>query len=156
MMSTREKVVHAYEEDALSDLLMGKWPYYEPEEYMAPSNVPTNWRRIFEESNRLSSTTTDLPQKLTDALLAITHSPEGLYCATEAILAYLRHRAHLSPQFVIDHQRVADSIRTHLPSIEVSARTLHLDWMGPTTETLWERLQNRATTLLQDHGVIIL
>jgi hypothetical protein len=155
-MSTREKVIHAHEEDAFCDLFMGKWPYYEPEAYMAPSNVPTNWRRILEESSNLTGTRPDLPQKTTDALLAMTDSPEGLYCATEVVLAYLRHRHHWSPQFVIDHQRVANAIRTHLPAMEANARALHPDWMGPTTETLWERIQNRAITLFQDHGVSIL
>lgn len=135
---------------------MGSWPYYEPEAYMAPTNVPTNWRKVLEESSDLTSTIPDLPMKMTDALLAMTNSPKGLYCATEVVLAYLRHRAHLSPQFVIDHQRVANAIRIHLPAVEATARTLHPDWMGPSTETLWERLQNRANTLLQDHGVSIL
>jgi hypothetical protein len=156
MMSAQEKVLHAYAEDALSDLLMGRWPYCEPEAYMAPSDVPTNWRKILEALSELASTRPKVAGRVSEALIAIVHSPEGLYCATEALLTYLRHRTHLSPQFVIDEQGVADAIRSHIPGIEADARTLHLDWMGPTTETLGERLERSATTLAQDHGVCIL
>jgi hypothetical protein len=156
MMSTEEKVAHAYEEHALPDLFMGKWPYHEPEAYMAPSNVPTNWRRLLEALSLKAATTDGLCRDVNDSLVAMTNTPEGFYCAAETILTYLRHRAQFSCAFVIDYQDVANAMRLRAHTVEADARTLHLDWMGPTTETLWERLERRADTLLQEHGVHIL
>jgi hypothetical protein len=46
METVRDRVQHALASDELDLLLMGRWPYHIAEEYMAPSDVPTNWGTI--------------------------------------------------------------------------------------------------------------
>jgi hypothetical protein len=153
MMTTEEKVAHAYEENALNDLLMGMYPYYEPEAYMAPSTVPTNWRSILEALSGVSSRFPDIAAKVTAVLVSMTQSAEGLYSTTEILLAYLDLRKFMSDRFVLDETALSAAIRRQLPLVERQARSMHLDWMGPTNETLWERIVRTASLLAQEHGV---
>jgi len=156
MMSPEEKATHAYEQDALADLLMGKWPYYEPEAYMAPSNVPTNWQKILEGLSVIADRFPDVSQKVNQTLEAMTESAEGVYCALEVVLNYLDIKTHLSSRLVVDCIGITDAARSRLPLLEGQARGLHLAWMGPTTETLWERLDVTCRVLRQVHGIHVL
>jgi hypothetical protein len=135
MMSPQEKAAHAYEEGALRDLLMGKWPYYEPEAYMAPSNVPTNWRTILVGLNAAIDDVPDISQGVNEALRSMTGSAEEVYSAVQTILFYLRARKRFSPNFVLDCEQLLARLGSVARKLEYEARHAHPDWMGPTDET---------------------
>jgi hypothetical protein len=156
MMSPEEKAEHAYEEDTLPDLFMGKWPYYEPEAYMAPSNVPTNWQKILEGLSSVSERLPGVSTKVNLALQEMTRSPEGVYCALETILSYLDSQTFLSPALHLDYAAIADAARRQLPTVKADACQLHLPWMGPTAETLWTRIQHVSKLLQEAHGIQVL
>lgn len=155
-MSPEEKAAHAYEKGALVDLLMGKWPYYEPEAYMAPSNVPTNWRKLLKGLAAIEERHPDLAEKLEEALNAAMVSPEGMYCALATVLAYFDMRPHLFPHLNIDYVGILDKARQKLPALVAEAIALHPDWLGPTTESLWDRIEGTARRLADEYGVAIL
>jgi hypothetical protein len=150
MMSPAEKADDAYSNDALDDLMMGKWPYYEPEAYMAPSNVPTNWRKLLKGLDSVLAKHPDVLPKLEGALTAMTGSAEGLYCALATVLAYLDLRPFLSAQFVLDYSGVLDHARQRLPHIKDEAIASHPGWLGSTSETLWDRIELAAHRLKDD------
>jgi hypothetical protein len=156
MMTPEEKAEHAYENDALSELFMGEWPYHEPEAYRAPSNVPTNWQEILGGLSNVAERFPDLSPRVNQALQAMTSSAEGAYSALEVVLGYLDTRAFLSPKLDLDYAATANAIRRQLPVLEKQARGLHLPWMGPTAETLWERIQRIGQVLQQAHGIQVL
>jgi hypothetical protein len=153
MMSPVEKAQHAYEEDALVDLLMGKWPYFEPADYMAPSNVPTNWERILQGLSEATAIVPNLSTSVNAALNSMTGSAESAYCALEVVLHYLDGRAWFSPDFVVDWNHLVDRLRQDLPALQVEAQSMHLDWMGPTNETLLERINIVRQVLDNAHGI---
>ncbi len=155
MMSPEEKAKHAYEEGAIADLLMGRWPYFEPAAYMAPSNVPTNWEKILRGLDQISELHPDVPAQLTAARESMTKSAESAYCALEVVLHYLDGRSSFSQDFLVDWEKVVEAVRKNLASIEAEARGAHFDWMGPTSETLLERLNVIRRVLSVAHGITL-
>jgi hypothetical protein len=156
MMSPTEKALHALEEGALKDLMMGKWPYFEAEAYMAPSNVPTNWRKILEGLDGIVAIRPDMPRQLHDALAAMTDSAEETYCALHTLLFYLRMRASLSKTFALDVHTLLSLLGSAAIATEAEARCTHLPWMGPTGETLWERVVRVAASIEEEFGITVL
>lgn len=153
MTSALDKALHAYEHDALEHYLMGRYPYFIEEEYMAPSNVPTNWQKAVKGLGELSLTTPDVPARVTAALGRMCSSPEGVYCALATLLSYLRLRRFLPSLFVLDANRLMLDIDPAISRIASDARTMHLDWMGPTDEVLWDRIERVRSILSSDHGL---
>ena len=156
MMSPKEKALHALEEGALKDLMMGRWPYFEAEAYMAPSNVPTNWRKVLEGLDGIVAIRPDLPRQLHDALASMTGSAEETYCALHALLFYLRMKASLSKALALDVHRLLGLLGKAAIASEPEARCTHLPWMGPTSETLWERIVRVAASIEDEFGIAVL
>lgn len=156
MMSPQEKAVHAYTEGALPDLLMGKWPYYEPEAYMAPSNVPTNWRKVLAGLNAAIDELPGIPQGIDGALSSMTASPEEVYCALETVLFYLRARERLSPKFVLDTQKLLPLLGKSARALEAEARNTHPAWMGPTNDNLWNHIERTVAIIGKEFGFSVL
>lgn len=153
MTTPADKALHAYMNDALPDLLEGTGSYYEEEEYMAPSNVPTNWSKAIEGLDVVAKSFPDLPQRLEAALIAMGSNADGMYCALATLLAYLRLRSGSWVSFILDQHRISKALAAQIPSIRSAAHSLHRDWMGPTSETLWDRI-TRVTEVLEDDFTI--
>jgi hypothetical protein len=153
MSDADDKALHAYEHDAFQDLLMGRYPYYMPEAYMAPSDVPTNWSKALKGLGAIAATRPDVPARLESALTGMVSSPEALYCALATVLDYLDIRKFLPATLQLDVPRILHALSPAIERLEPEARSLHLDWMGPSAEVLWERIERTKKLLIHDHGL---
>ena len=153
MSGEEETALHAYQSDAFQALLMGDYPYYIEEAHMAPSNVPTNWMKALKGLGAISTTRPDISARLENALAKMTFSPEAVYCALATVLAYWALRKFLPPSLQIDVAKILRALSGAIGQIEPQARQLHLDWMGPSTEVIWERIERAKNRLIQEYGL---
>lgn len=153
MTDALEKASLAYQNDALDDYLMGRYPYFIEEAYMAPANVPTNWQKAVEGLGELSITNPDVPARVENAIGRMCSSAEGLYCALATVLAFMRLKSFLPTGFDLDVQRLMVDLVPMIARLEPEARSIHLDWMGPTDEVLWDRIERVRSLLRSDYGV---
>jgi len=153
MSDEEDEALHAYQHDALEDFLMGRYPYHIPEAYMAPSNVPTNWIKALKGAAAVSVVQPDISARIEGALIKMTSSAEALYCALATLLDFLDIRRSLPSSLNLDARRILDAISPAIGLLEPEARRLHLDWMGPTTEVLWERVERTRDLLAKKHGL---
>jgi len=150
----RSAVERALAADDLELVLRGDSPYSIPEEYMAPSTVPTNWSAMIR--NGLEAASRDdasVPARLEEALLHATGDAEGLYCALEFFRAYLTIRSR-RPIFPLDVQRISDALRAGIAAHQAEIRSLHPAWLAP-GEDLWERVVRLCDLIKDKHGIAL-
>lgn len=155
MTTPEEKAIHAYEDDDLAGLLMGKGWYYEREAYMAPSDVPTNWDAVLEGLQNAVRRFPDLPQKLERAMSDMSTSAEGFYCALATLISYLFAQKRLAPELVLNSLKIAEVLRKQLPLIEAEARKRRPSWLGSQSESLGERIDHHVNLLKEEFGIDI-
>jgi hypothetical protein len=147
----------AIDSDQLDLLIRGDWPYFVPEEHMAPSNVPTNWAAtILYGLDPAAADTPDLSSRIEDALILATNTPEGTYCSMEFLKTYMLLRGRRPLRLLIDVDRVAAALRSATSSQMNELRSCHPDWLGPTNEKLWERIFRVNSLIEQKTGIVLL
>jgi hypothetical protein len=124
---------------------------------MAPSNVPTNWKRLLLEGiYQMAAADPRVPRRVEDALTEMTKDPESLYSVLGIIFYHSSHRQSGVTSVDLKLDPVISEVRSAIELHRPRLQAIHPDWMGNTNDTLWDEVDRMARLIETRFNVQIL